>query len=199
MRRQAGLLMLFGVLLLAGCAGGKDGNSNISIKPYSLNEEEQALISKTGVDGITFFKLDGTLKKEEDLQFAMEVYKDGKLIEDQVYTKGQVENEFDQALISYGFNRQEEQLHFLHGLVNGLLEQTHDLDGIDSNSFTTLITEKKRLIKDEAVYLTAWIGSRGNMLAVPSLNGDGSLLSQELYDTDAAYVFKVTLTDVNEE
>jgi hypothetical protein len=198
MKRQGGILVLL-LVLLAGCSGVKDENSTISIKPHSLSEDEEVLISKTGVDAIQFFRINGTLKEEEDLQFAVEIYKDGRLTEDQVYTMGQVEKEFKQGLISYGFDRQGDQLIFLNGIINGLLEQKYDLDGTDSSSFTSLINEKKTLIKDEAVYLTAWIGSKGNMLAVPSLNGDGSLLSQELYDTDAAYVFKVTLTDVNEE
>jgi hypothetical protein len=198
MRRQMGLLVLFFILLLAGCVGGKEGNSAVSIKPYSLNQDEQVIISKTGVDGIQFFKLNGTLAEEEDLQFAVETYKDGELTDDHVYTNSQVEKEFTQALISYGYDRQEDELIFLNGIVNGLLEQTYNVEGIDSSSFTSFLNEKKHLIKDEEVYLAAWIGSKGNMLAVPSIYEDGTL-SEDMKDTDLAYVFKVTLTDLKEE
>ncbi|WP_421382783.1 hypothetical protein ACOJQI_01200 [Bacillus salacetis] len=197
MRRLGGLLILF-LVLLAGCAGVKDEGSTISIKPHSLSEEEEILISKTGVDGIQFFKLDGTLEEVEDLQFAMEIYKDGKLVDDRVYTHGQVEKEFDQALISYGIDRQDNKITFLNGIINGLIEQTEDVDGVQASSFTTLLNEKKKLVKDEAVYLTAWVGTSENGMEAVSINEDGAL-SDDIESAEIGYVFKVTLTDYGKE
>jgi hypothetical protein len=196
MKRPAVLLALLIVVVLSGCS--EKDSSNISIKPYTLSEEEQNLISKTGVDAILFFKLDGKLAEEEDLQFAMEIYEDGVLTEDQVYIKGQVEKEFHEDLISFGFNRQENELFFLNGMVNGLLENSHDVEGIDSSSFTSFINDEKKLVKDEAVYLGSWIGSKGNKLEGLSVNEDGSL-SDGVKTADAAFVFKVMLTDYEKE
>lgn len=150
------------------------------------------------MDAIQFFKLDGKLAAEEDLQFAMEIYKDGVLTEDQVYIKGQVEKEFNEDLISFGFNRQENELFLLSGMVNGLLENSHDVEGIDSSSFTSFINDEKKLVKDEAVYLGSWIGSKGNELEGLSINEDGSL-SDNVQTADAAFVFKVMLTDYEKE
>ncbi|MGD6968523.1 hypothetical protein ACQCVP_19060 [Rossellomorea vietnamensis] len=196
MKRPAVLLALLIVVVLSGCS--EKDSSTISIKPYTLSEEEQNLISKTGVDAILFFKLDGKLAEEEDLQFAMEIYKDGVLTEDQVYIKGQVEKEFNDDLISFGFNRQENELYFLSGMVNGLLENLHDVEGIDSSSFTSFINDEKKLVKDEAVYLGSWIGSKGNELEGLSINEDGSL-SDDVKTADAAFVFKVMLADYENE
>ncbi|TYR73339.1 hypothetical protein FZC79_18985 [Rossellomorea vietnamensis] len=196
MKRPAVLLTLLIVVLLSACS--EKTSSNISIKPYTLSEEEQNLISKTGVDAILFFKLDGKLAEEEDLQFAMEIYKDGVLTEDQVYIKGQVEKEFNEDLISFGFNRQENELFFLNGMVNGLLENLHDVEGIDSASFTSFINDERKLAKDEAVYLVSWVGSKGNELEGLSINEDGSL-SDDVKTADAAFVFKVMLTDYEKE
>ncbi|EDL64191.1 hypothetical protein [Bacillus sp. SG-1] len=199
MRKRAGCLLLLFVILLSGCADGKDGSSNISIKPYSLSEKEQVLINKTGVDAIQFFRLDGTLAEVEDLQFSMEVYKDGKLTEDHVYARGQVEKEFNQTILSYGFDRKDNQVIFLNGFDNGLSEMTEELGEIDMSSFTSFLNEKKKLVKDESMYLTAWIGTSENEMGrTVALKEDGTL-SDEIVGAEAAYVFKVTLTDYGKE
>ncbi|WP_409252593.1 hypothetical protein V1502_01175 [Bacillus sp. SCS-153A] len=198
MRYRMGFLLLLFSLLLVGCADEKGGSGTISIMPYSLSEEEQGLISKTGVDSIQFFKLDGTLAEGEDLQFSMEVYKDGKLADDQVYAYGQVEKEFNQALLSYGVDRQDNNIIFLNGFDNGLTESKEELPEIGMSSFTSFLNEKQHLVKDEPLYLTMWIGTNGNELAAIGLEEDGTL-SDEIEGADAAYVFKVTLTDYGEE
>ncbi|WP_113927657.1 hypothetical protein [Bacillus sp. P14.5] len=196
MKRTAVFLAVLTAFLLNGCTE-KDSN-DISITPYPLSEEEQTLISKTGVDAIQFFKLNGELSENEDLQFAMETYKDGVLAEDQIYTKGQVEKEFNEDLISFGFDRQDNDLIILNGMVNGLLENQHDIEGMDSSSFSSFISEKTKLVKDEAVYLVSWIGSKGNALEGLSINEDGSL-SESVKMADTAYVFKIILTDYKKE
>ena len=47
-----------------------------------MSEKERLLISKTGVEQIEFFKLNGTLKEEGDLQFSVEVFEKGKFKEE---------------------------------------------------------------------------------------------------------------------
>jgi hypothetical protein len=196
-KRQTGILLLLVVLLLSGCTGGKSG-SGLTIAPYSVSEEEQALISKTGVGAIEYFKLDGKLAENEDLQFFMETYKDGKLTDDQVYSYGQVEKEFNQVLISFGVDQQEHQITFLNGFEDGLTERVEEIEGVSASSFTSFIEKKKKLIKNEDVYLTAWIGTKGSTLEGISLNEDGTL-PDDLEGADAGYVFKMRWTDYKEE
>lgn len=58
--------------MLTGCVDeGKEkspSKTELKIESYSLSEKEKVLISKTGVQHIEFFKLNGTLKEEDDLQ-----------------------------------------------------------------------------------------------------------------------------------
>ncbi|WP_231630228.1 hypothetical protein [Lysinibacillus sp. ZYM-1] len=52
-------------LLLTGCAGVEaeksPSNSKLTTESYNMSEKETLLISKTGVEQIKFFKLNGTL------------------------------------------------------------------------------------------------------------------------------------------
>ncbi|RIW32713.1 hypothetical protein D3H55_12590 [Bacillus salacetis] len=196
MKGQTGLLLAVFVLLLSGCEAA-GGRSTLTIEPYSLSESEQELISRTGVDGIQFFKLDGKLAEKEDLQFSMEIYKDGRLTDDVVYTRGQVEKEFNQSLVSYGINQGDEQITFLNGINGGMMEQVESIEGVRGSSFTSFIDEKTELVKDEAVYLTAWTGTKGSLLEGVSLNDEGTLDGMEHIDT--GYVFKMTWTNGMEE
>ncbi|MEX3625889.1 hypothetical protein VVS20_26050, partial [Viridibacillus arvi] len=78
------------ILLLTGCAGvEKDktsSNSKITIEPYNLSEKESLLISKSGVEHIKFFKLNGTLAEDDDLQISVEVFEKGKFKEELLKT-----------------------------------------------------------------------------------------------------------------
>ncbi|MEO4054726.1 hypothetical protein [Solibacillus sp. CAU 1738] len=74
-------LFIIFTLLLTGCASVEKpvenekspSNTKITIESYNMSEKERLLISKTGVEQIEFFKLNGTLKEDDDLQFSVEV------------------------------------------------------------------------------------------------------------------------------
>ncbi|MEK5332668.1 hypothetical protein [Lysinibacillus sp. FSL W8-0992] len=94
------------IFLLSGCAGGEKDitslNSKITIESYNMSEKESLLISKTGVENIEFFKLNGTLSEEDDLQFSVEVYKKGKLEEELLKSSGTIEKNYQDSFISFG-------------------------------------------------------------------------------------------------
>lgn len=79
-------LFIMLILLLTGCVGVEKekplSNAKITIKPYNMSKKESLLISKTGVGQIEFFKLNGTLKEDDDLQFSVEVFENGKFKEE---------------------------------------------------------------------------------------------------------------------
>src|ERR1041384_4439977 len=83
------LFVIF-VLLLTGCAGVEKEkpplNTEITIESYNMSEKENLLISKTGVREIEFFKLNGAPKEDDELQFSVEVFKNGKFKEELLKT-----------------------------------------------------------------------------------------------------------------
>lgn len=197
-KSMAGILLLFFAAFVTGCSEDQQNSADLSVEHRTLNEEEKVLISKTGIEGIEYFELNGTLAEGDDLPFSVEIYKNGKLVEDNVYTYGESEKDFNQAIISHGYKKRENTIDFFNGMVNGLSETHYDSEGVGAWSFTSLLNEKTELVKDKDVYLAAWIGTKDNELSSVSVDGDGSL-SDSIEEADIAYVFKITLTDAREE
>ena len=101
------LFVIF-TLLLTGCAGVEkeksSPNAKITMEPYNMSEKESLLISKTGVGQIEFFKLNGTLREDDDLQFSVEVFENGKFKEELLKTWDELETNYKNSLISFGIS-----------------------------------------------------------------------------------------------
>lgn len=69
-----------------------------------MSEKERLLINKTDVSQIEFFKLNGFLKEEEDLQFSVEVYENGLLKNELLKTNGEIQTNYKDSLISFGIS-----------------------------------------------------------------------------------------------
>ena len=146
------LIIIF-TLLVTGCAGidkeKSPSNTKITIEPYNLSDKERLLISKTDVGRIEFFKLNGTLNKEEDLQFSVEVFENGKFKEELLQTWDAPEISYNESLISFGINNTTEEDHTVK-LINGVpsgLATTYYPANMTSSSFGKLINEKMTLEK----------------------------------------------------
>ncbi|WP_456272704.1 hypothetical protein [Bacillus sp. AK031] len=197
-KRAAALLMVILTAFEAGCSEEQEEGSQLTIEPHPLSEEENTLISKTGIDGIEYFDLNGKLGEGDDLEYSVDVYKKGLLTDEGASSFGQVEKEFDHALVSFGYNKGEEKVDFFIGSMDGLLETYEEAKGVGAWSFTSLLNEKVSIVKDRSVYLAAWIGTEGSGLRTVGIEEDGSL-SDGIEEADLAYVFKVTMTDMREE
>ncbi|MEO4052448.1 hypothetical protein [Solibacillus sp. CAU 1738] len=84
-----------------------------------MSEKERLLISKTGVEQIEFFKLNGTLKEDDDLQFSVEVFEKGKFKEELLKTWDGPETKYKDSLISFGISDTRDEDHSLK-LINGI-------------------------------------------------------------------------------
>lgn len=192
-------LFIIFTLLLTGCAGvekeKQSSNEKITIEPYNLSEKESLLISKTGVEQIEFFKLEGTLKEDDDLQFAVEEYENGKLKEEFLTTSNEPKAKFKDSLISFGISNiwdEDHSLKLIAGIPSGLATTIYS-NNMTSSSFSKLVGEKVTLEKNKPVYLAAWLGTTKNGLcSVGSENGE---LPQGIEEAEIALLYRVLWTD----
>lgn len=192
------LLITF-TLLLTGCAGVEKekspSNTKITIEPYNVSEKERLLISKTGVEQIEFFKLNGTLREDDDLQFSVEVFEKGKFKEELLKTTGEIETRFKESLISFGISDRLNEDHSLK-LINGIpsgLATTHYSNNMTVYSFSKLVGEKVTLEKNKPIYLAAWQGTTKNRLRSGG-EGHGEL-PPGIEEAELAFLYKVLWTD----
>ncbi|MEX3747177.1 MULTISPECIES: hypothetical protein [Lysinibacillus] len=187
------------ILLLTGCAGvEKDktsSNAKITIEPYNMSEKESLLISKSGVEHIEFFKLNGTLAEDDDLQISVEVFEKGKFKEELLKTWDDPEKNYKDTLISFGisdFNDEVRPLKLISGIPSGLATTNYS-NKMTSSSFSNLVGEKVTLKKNKPVYLAAWLGTTKNELrSVGSENGE---LPASISETELAFLYRVLWTD----
>jgi len=187
------------ILLLTGCAEvEKDktsSNAKITIEPYNMSEKESLLISKSGVEHIEFFKLNGTLAEDDDLQFSVEVFEKGKFKEELLKTWDDPEKNYKDTLISFGisdFNDEVRPLKLISGIPSGLATTNYS-NKMTSSSFSNLVGEKVTLKKNKPVYLVAWLGTTKNELrSVGSENGE---LPASISETELAFLYRVLWTD----
>jgi hypothetical protein len=192
-------LFIIFTMLLAGCAGVEKekplSNKNLTIEPYQLSEKESLLISKTGVRQIEFFKLNGTLKKDDDLQFSVEVFENGKFKEELLKTSDEPGTKFKDSLISFGINDIENEGHSLKlitGIPSGLASASYS-NNLTISSFSLLVDKKVTLEKNKAFYLAAWQGTTKNSLSpIESENGE---LPKGIDEIETAILYKVLWTD----
>lgn len=192
-------LFIIFTLLLTGCAGVEKvkspSHTKLIIEPYNMSEKEKLLISKTGVEQIEFFTLNGTLKEDDDLQFSVEVFEKGKFKEELLKTYGELETKYKDSLISFGISDSRDEDHSLK-LINGIpsgLATTFYSNNMTTSSFSKLIDGKMTLEKNKPIYLTAWLGTTKNELRSGG-GGDGEL-PPGIEEAELAFLYKVLWTD----
>jgi hypothetical protein len=193
-------LFIIFTMLLTACAGVEKekplSNKNLTIKPYQLSEKESLLISKTGVRQIEFFKLNGTLKKDDDLQFSVEVFENGKFKEELLKTSDEPGTKFKDSLISFGINDKENEGHSLKliaGIPSGLASTNYSKNNMTISSISLLVDKKVTLEKNKPVYLAAWLGTTKNSLS--SIESDNGELPKGINEVEIAILYKVLWTD----
>lgn len=192
-------LFIIFTLLLTGCAGVEKvkspSHTKLIIEPYNMSEKEKLLISKTGVEQIEFFTLNGTLKEDDDLQFSVEVFEKGKFKEELLKTYGELETKYKDSLISFGISDSRDEDHSLK-LINGIpsgLATTFYSNNMTTSSFSKLIDGKMTLEKNKPIYLIAWLGTTKNELRSGG-GGDGEL-PPGIEEAELAFLYKVLWTD----
>lgn len=196
-------LFIIFTLLLTGCTDVEKekppSNTKITIESYNMNEKERLLISKTGVAQIEYFKLNGTLKEDDDLQFSVEVYEKGKFKEELLKTWGAIETKYKDSLISFGISDisgEDHSLKLLNGIPSGLASKFYSYN-MTGYSFGKLIGEKVTLEKDKPIYLAAWLGTTKNSLR--SVGGENGDLPPGIEEYELAFLYKVLWTDKEEK
>ena len=143
-------LFIIFTFFLTGCADVEEkspSKTKITIESYNVSEKEKLLISKTGVEHIEFFKMNGTLKVDDDLQFSVEVFEKGKFKEEVLKTMDEIETKYKDSLISFGISDIIDGDHSLK-LINGVpsgLATTYYSNNMTSSSFSKLVGEKVNL------------------------------------------------------
>ncbi|KIL72822.1 hypothetical protein [Bacillus badius] len=195
---KRGLIIAVG-LLAAGCAAGEKKqaptSTELTVAPYTLSQKEEELISKTGVNDIEFFTLDGTLKKGEDIQYTIVLYEEGKFKQNMLFSYGETENKFKDKLISFGMRAADgdkQAITLLEGSPDGLssTEFSHKATGW---TFSSLIHEKVTLKKNKPLYLAGWAGTSKNTMR--SLNSEHGELPEGLKEMEVALLYKIEWTD----
>lgn len=198
-------LFIIFTLLLTGCEGVEKEkplekkksplNTHINIESYKMSEKESLLISKTGVGEIEFFKLNGTPKKDDELQFSVEVYENGKFKEELLKTWDGPETKYQDSFISFGTSGIENEgqpLKLITGTPSGLASTIYS-NNMTSSSFRKLVGEKVTLEKNKPVYLAAWLGTTKNEMSFGG--GENGELPSGIEEAELAFLYKVLWTD----
>ncbi|MFJ8236309.1 hypothetical protein ACIQ34_11245 [Ureibacillus sp. NPDC094379] len=185
------------ILLLTGCAGVEKSPSTtkLTIQSYNMSDEERLLISKTGVEQIEFFKLNGTLKEDDDLQISVEVFEKGKSKAELLKTWDEVETKYKDSLISFGISDSTDEdpsLKLINGIPSGLATTFYP-NNMTTSTFSKLIDDKITLEKNKPIYLAAWLGTTKNELRSSGV-GNGEL-PPGIEEAELAFVYKVLWTD----
>jgi len=187
------------MIFFAGCSFSNDDVNEITIEPYQLNEEEQKLVSITGVN-MNFFKLNGSLKENEDLNLYIQEYKNGEPSNFKMLTELRTENtSFDNETISIGYNSfslegNESLYNWIIGSPSGSSSATSYVKNIKSSSFLTTISEKVNLKRNEPVIIGIWGGTKNGLIPTGLVSGNGEL-SEDFQKIDVAYVFMIELVE----
>ncbi|WP_243458177.1 hypothetical protein [Sporosarcina sp. Te-1] len=189
---NSGLLMVI-ALLLTGCAENK---AKLTITPYTMSEKELELMSKTDVEQIDFFYVNGSLEKGKDLRFSVEMYKNGELAGELLTTHSEIQTKFDDTLISFAIEKFEEDEQRFLKLVAGLPSgkaTTYYANKMTASTSTSLIHEKIELELNKPVYLSVWAGTTKNELRV--IGSENGEFPQGMDDKELAFLYKVVWTN----
>jgi hypothetical protein len=192
-------LFIILTVLLTGCAGVEKekplSNAKITIEPYNMSKKVRLLISKTGVEQIEFFKLEGNLKEDDDLQLAVEVYENGKFKEELLSTFDESKIKYEDSIISFGIsniNDEDHSLKLITGIPSGVATTNYS-NNMTSSSFSKLVGEKVTLEKNKPVYLAAWVGTtKSELSSVGSENGE---LPAGIEKFEVALLYRVLWTN----
>ncbi|WJY27236.1 MULTISPECIES: hypothetical protein [Sporosarcina] len=193
--------VLLAVLTVAGCSNTeKEGASQsaVSVKDYSPTDRESELISKTGINQVEYFTLNATLAEGEDLQYSVEVYRNGKLSEERTKTYGDPERNYKDAIISFGvdgFNDEEGPFELINGVPGGTGTSSYP-NMMTSFTFNKLVKGKIDLVKDKPVYLASWQGTTKDSLS--SHTNETGELPEGLEDSELVFLYKLLWTDAEE-
>jgi len=198
-------LFIIFALLLTGCVSVEKEKplekekspltTQITIESYNMSEKENLLISKTGVGQIEFFKLNGTPKEDDELQFTVEVFKNGKFKEELLKTWDGPETKYQDSFISFGISDIENEGHSLKlitGTPTGIATTVYS-NNMTSSSFGKLVGGKVTLEKNKPVYLAAWLGTTKNKLSFGG--GNNGELPSGLEEAELTFLYKVIWAD----
>jgi hypothetical protein len=179
----------------------EEKSAPLTVEPYLLNEHEQTLISKTAVQ-MMFFKLNGTLHENEDLELYVEEYQNGKPTKKLLMANEfrEVKSIFQNTIISFGYvddtnmNNEENKIEWIIGTPSGNIRAASEVENIQAYSFNHNIFEKIPLKKNEPTIIGAWYGTKKGPLSTNDRSEDGSL-PKAIQESDLAYVFVVKLVD----
>ncbi|MDQ0230655.1 hypothetical protein [Metabacillus malikii] len=170
-------------------------NSKLTIEPYNISEKESMLISKTGVNQIEYYTLEGTLKEGEYIQFAVEVYENGKRKSELLTTSDEMIPKYENSIVSFGISNstgEEDSLKLLTGTPSGL-DTTDYPNNMTVSTFRKLIGEKVTLEKNKPIYLAAWAGTTKNGLSFGG-NENGELPTG-IDEAETVLLYRVLWTD----
>ncbi|KMY52702.1 hypothetical protein AC623_00815 [Bacillus sp. FJAT-27231] len=194
---KRGILLIF-ILLVTGCKEQAPSSTKLTIEPYLLTDKEEELISKTDAANTKFFKLNGTLKKGDDIQYAIALYEKGKFKQNLLLSFGELESRFQDEIISFGtsdIGTDNPSLKLLEGVPNGL-NTTEFEHSMTSWSFSNFIGDKITLEKNKPIYLAGWSGTtKDSMRSLSSENGE---LPEGIKETEIALLYKIKWTDARE-
>ncbi|OEH93357.1 hypothetical protein [Bacillus solimangrovi] len=192
------LFLLFVLFSLIACSSQVDNRSNseITIKPYELSEQEQELVNNTTMEPIEYFVLDGDLQEDEDLLLELVVVEKG--IEKGLMSSSKfIDKSFDHELFSFSFRQIDElnRIEFQLGIINGLgTSATAIEENFSMFSWGKVIQEKTQLTKDQPVnvaYMSATNKGEISRSVVDALISSPEDLKN--YEFVAAY--RITLVD----
>ncbi|MHC8515911.1 hypothetical protein [Sporosarcina sp. ITBMC105] len=187
------------IFLLAGCSfmSPKDStDATLSIKPYTLSEHEELLLSMAGANNPQFFTVNGKIAENEDLTYSVEVYHKGKFKEELLLTSSTQDKHFDGKLISFTVTElDEENVAIKLSYPSGSTSITYPIEvGSLARSFGNLVISDSTLHKDKPIYLAAWVGTKGSTLFTFAPSKDSGL-PERLETYDIALLYKVVWTD----
>lgn len=190
-------LLLILALLIVGCTEEakeeSKSDSALTIEHYKVSENEGALVRKTGVELIEFFKLNGSLNEEkEELQYSVEVYENGKFKEEILKSVSAPSTDQKDSILSFGVKDDAPTLEIIAGLPFGVSTAPFE-NHMTGHTFTTLVGKKITLEKDQPIYLAAWLGTKTNQLR--TVGEEKGKLPKELEDYEVALLYKVLWTD----
>ncbi|KQL54224.1 hypothetical protein AN964_12450 [Heyndrickxia shackletonii] len=191
------IILVLAVLLLASCSQQKEDDqktSGLTIEPLELNKKEKVLINKTGVNFIRYFKLNGHLKKNEDLKIELDKYVNGKKTDESMSSTNEPNLTFQDDILSFGIQtlQEEKKLILFMGLTNGISSTTESKNKITASSYGNVLNKKIKLIKESPVYLAAWMGTSKNEIHGGFEDEEGKF-PDAVKQSELAFVYKITL------
>jgi len=193
-------MLVIAVFMLAACSTSKQNvavkTTDLTIEPLKLSSKEKTLISKTGLQFIQYYKLNGRLQKNEDLKLELVKYENGKNTGELMSTSDEPKNTFHNEILSFGTQllQEEKELNVLMGIQSGISSTTQPVKNISVSSYGSVLNKKIKLIKGKPVYLAAWMGTSKNAISGNLEDAEGKF-PNVMKQSELAVVYKITLVD----